>query len=197
MGRCGTKFTCTQEDIEPDIITIAKGLGAGYQPIGATLLSKQINDAIEVGSEYFQHGHTYLSHPMVCAAAMAVQQEIDTHQLLDNVNIQGTALKQSLKTVFNNHPHIGDIRGRGLFIGIEFVEDKHSKKPFPSDFALHAHLKKAAMDEGLMIYPGYGTLDGRQGHHVLMAPPFIIEAQHINEIVEKFTKALDQTLTKQ
>ena len=197
MGRCGTKFTCEQDDIEPDIITIAKGLGAGYQPIGATLLSKQINDAIESGSGYFQHGHTYLSHPMVCAAALAVQQEIDTHHLLDNINIQGAALKQSLETVFSEHPHIGDIRGRGLFIGIEFVEDKQSKKPFSTEFALHAHLKKAAMDEGLMIYPGYGTLDGHRGHHVLFAPPFIIETQHIDEIVEKFAKALDQALTKQ
>lgn len=196
MGRCGTRFTCTQEDIEPDIITIAKGLGAGYQPIGATLLSKQINDAIESGSGGFQHGHTYLSHPMVCAAALAVQQEIDTHKLLDNVNIQGAALKQKLVETFSNHPNIGDIRGRGLFIGIEFVEDKNSKKPFPVTFALHAHLKKAAMDEGLMIYPGCGTIDGKQGHHVLIAPPFIIKPQHIDEIVDKFTQALDHTLVQ-
>lgn len=194
MGRCGTKFACTEEGIEPDIITIAKGLGGGYQPIGATLLSKEINDAIEKGSAFFQHGHTYLSHPAVCAAALAVQNEIDSHQLLDNVRQRGRQLKSALQDAFGSHPHIGDIRGRGLFIGIEFVENKTSKEPFPVSFTLHSLLKKAAMDAGLMIYPMSGTIDGQHGHHALIAPSFIIEDNHIDEIIEKFNRALVQTI---
>jgi adenosylmethionine-8-amino-7-oxononanoate aminotransferase len=196
MGRCGTKFTCTQEGIEPDIITVAKGLGGGYQPVGATLLSQQINDAIISGSGFFQHGHTYISHPSVCAAALAVQQEIDDHALLDNVNRQGQRLIAALRTKFGGHPHVGDIRGRGLFIGIEFVEEKSSKQAFPPEFALHTHLKSAAMQAGLMVYPGAGTIDGRHGHHVLIAPSFIIEDQHIVEIIEKFDHALTVALAK-
>ncbi len=194
MGRCGTKYTCTQENFSPDIITIAKGLGGGYQPIGATLLSKKINDAISSGSGFFQHGHTYLAHPCVCAAALAVQQEIDAHSLIDNVNQQGNKLIEALRSVYAAHPNIGDIRGRGLFIGIEFVEDKISKKPFSPSFALHTHLKKAAMEAGLMIYPGAGTIDGRHGHHALIAPSFIFEDQHIDEFLEKFDVALNGAL---
>lgn len=197
MGRCGTKFTCTEEGIEPDIITIAKGLGGGYQPIGATLLSRTINTAIENGSAFFQHGHTYLSHPTVCAAALAVQQEIDNHQLLDNVRLRGKQLKSALQEAFGDHPNVGDIRGRGLFIGIEFVKNKASKEPFPVSFALHSNLKKAAMDAGLMIYPSSGTIDGQHGHHALIAPSFIIDEQHIDEIIDKFDRALSQTIPTQ
>lgn len=196
MGRCGTKFTCEQDGIEPDIITIAKGLGAGYQPIGAALLSKQINHVIESGSGYFQHGHTYLSHPVVCAAALAVQQQIDSLGLLDNVKHRGAQLKQALKDEFAEDPHIGDIRGRGLFIGIEFVEDKQNKSPLPPEFSLHTHIRNAAMNEGLMVYPMYGTIDGKHGHHVLIAPPFIIEDQHVTEIVAKLRRALDSAFAE-
>ncbi len=196
MGRCGTRFTSTQEGIAPDLITIAKGLGGGYQPIGATLLSKQIDDAISSGSGFFQHGHTYLSHPTVCAAALAVQQEIDTHSLLDNVNRQGNKLIGALRSRYATHPKVGDIRGRGLFIGIEFVQDKISKKPFSPTFALHSYLKTAAMEAGLMIYPGAGTIDGKHGHHVLIAPSFIFEDQHIDEFLDKFDIALNAALNK-
>lgn len=190
MGRCGAWFTFTQENIQADIITIAKGLGAGYQPIGATLLSKQINEAIETGSGYFQHGHTYLAHPSVCAAALAVQHEIDQHNLLDNVQCQGKRLMNALSTSLKDHPYVGDIRGRGLFIGIEFVKDKTTKAPFPSSFPLHTHLKQTAMQQGLMVLPMSGTIDGQHGHHVMIAPPFILENKHIDEIIEKLTQAL-------
>lgn len=194
MGRCGTKFTSTQEGIEPDIITVAKGLGGGYQPIGATLLSKKINEVIVSGSGFFQHGHTYLSHPSVCAAALAVQQEIDRHALLENVRQQGDSLRSALKERYADHPHVGDIRGRGLFLGIELVKERESKTPFAPDFALHTLIKKAAMDAGLMVYPTAGTIDGRRGHHVLLAPAFIINEHHVEEIVEKFDIALNAAL---
>ena len=194
MGRCGTKFTSTQENIEPDLITIAKGLGGGYQPIGATLLSKRINDAISTGSCFFQHGHTYLSHPAVCAAALAVQQEIDSNHLLENVKRQGENLIEALKSKYKEHPNVGDIRGRGLFIGVEFVEERTDKTPFSPDIALHSYLKKAAMEAGLMIYPGAGTIDGRYGHHALIAPSFIFEDRHVDEFIEKFDLALGAAL---
>lgn len=197
MGRCGTKYTCTEEDIDPDIITIAKGLGGGYQPIGAALLSKTINDAIENGSAFFQHGHTYLSHPTVCAAALAVQNEIDSRQLLENVRLRGNQLKSALQDAFGDYPYVGDIRGRGLFIGIEFVKDKAEKEPFPVSFPLHSLLKKAAMDAGLMIYPSSGTIDGQRGHHALIAPSFIIQDTHIDEIIEKLNQALTKTIPTQ
>ncbi len=194
MGRCGTKFTSAQESIEPDLITIAKGLGGGYQPIGATLLSKKINDAISSGSGFFQHGHTYLSHPAVCAAALAVQQEIDSNHLLENVQRQGENLIEALRSKYKEHPNVGDIRGRGLFIGVEFVEDKPGKTPFSPDIPLHSYLKKAAMEAGLMIYPGAGTIDGRHGHHALIAPSFIFEDGHVDEFIVKFDLALSATL---
>ncbi len=195
MGRCGSKFTIAQDGIEPDLITIAKGLGAGYQPIGAVVLSQKINEIIASGSGFFQHGHTYLSHPAVCAAALAVQDEIDRLALLDNVKQRGVQLRHALRDKYRDHPHVGDIRGRGLFIGIEFVEDRDSKKPFPPEFSLNTVLKQAAMDAGLMLYPSAGTIDGRHGHHALLAPSFIIQDQHVEEIIDKFDLALGVALT--
>ena len=140
------------------------------------------------------HSHTYLSHPSVCAAALAVQEEIDRQKLLDNVKLQGAHLLEALRTKYADHEHVGDVRGRGLFIGIEFVEDRSTKTPFSPGFSLNTILKRQAMDAGLMIYPMSGTIDGRLGHHALLAPPFIIEDQHVDEIVEKFDLALSKTL---
>ncbi len=194
MGRVGSRFACEQEGITGDIITLAKGLGGGYQPIGATLISGQISDAIEYGSGFFQHGHTYISHPCVTAGALAVQNEIDDQNWLENVRIQGAALKAALHAELDSHPHVGDIRGRGLFLGVELVEDRASKKPFPVDFPLHALIKKNAMALGLMVYPMPGTIDGQNGHHVLIAPPFIIQPNHIDEIVSKLTQAVDTSI---
>lgn len=195
MGRTGTHFAIEQEQVQADIITIAKGLGGGYQPIGATLISKGISEAIKVGTGFFQHGHTYICHPTVSAAALAVQNEISEQRWLDNVSAQSNYLQTSLHAAFDTHPHIGDIRGRGLFLGIEFVKDKTTKQPFSPDSKLHFKLKQCAMEAGLLIYPMPGTIDGRHGHHILLAPPFIINEAHCDEIVAKlqvtFTHALE------
>ncbi len=194
MGRTGSLFACMQEDITPDILTIAKGLGAGYQAIGAMLISEKIYSAITDGSGFFQHGHTYLSHPMACAAALAVQKEIEENDLIDNVNNMGKKLQESLLKNFANHPNIGDIRGRGLFWGLELVADCTTKKPFDHNLQIHNAIKKQAMSEGLICYPSGGTIDGKNGNHILLAPPFIINEGHISEIVEKLGNALDKVI---
>src|SRR5882672_43417 len=194
MGRTGTLHACEQEGIAPDLMTIAKGLGGGYEPIGAVLLSKNIYDAFANGSGFFQHGHTYMGHPLACAAALAVQETIRRDNLLANVREMGTLLRRRLGERFGNHAHVGDIRGRGLFQAIELVEDRLTKAPFDPARKLHAKVKKAAMTRGLMVYPMGGTIDGQKGDHVLLAPPFIVTADQIDEIVDRLGNALDDAL---
>ena len=194
MGRTGSLYACDQEGVAPDILTIAKGLGAGYQPIGAMLCSDRIYQAIENGSGFFQHGHTYLGHPVACAAAHAVVKKIMDRRMLDRVLAQGVRLHKALLDKFGEHPNVGDIRGRGLFFGLEFVRDRDSKAPFPQQLAFHKNFKRIAFEAGLICYPMGGTIDGQQGDHVLLAPPFIIEVGHIDEIVDKLDKALKTTL---
>ena len=175
-------------------MTIAKGLGAGYQPIGAMLCTDTIYQAIEQGSGFFQHGHTYLGHPVACAAAHAVVKKIMDRRMMERVLAQGIRLHKALIDKFGEHPSIGDIRGRGLFIGLEFVRERDGKAPFPPQFGLHKKFKAAALDAGLICYPMGGTIDGQQGDHVLLAPPFIIDDEHIDEIVAKIDTALKATL---
>ncbi|GLQ05791.1 adenosylmethionine-8-amino-7-oxononanoate aminotransferase [Sneathiella chinensis] len=193
MGRTGTLFACEQEGVAPDILVTAKGLGAGYQPIGAMLVSDRIYQTIRNGSGFFQHGHTYMGHPVACAASLAVQTYVEDNNLLENVRLQGAALKNALEATFGQHPFIGDIRGRGLFLGLEIVEDKETKAPFDPARKINAKVKAAAMDAGLMCYPMGGTIDGQRGDHVLLAPPFIIEASHVDEIVSKLAQAFQST----
>lgn len=194
MGRTGTLHACEQEGIAPDLMTIAKGLGGGYQPIGAVLLGKHIYDAFANGSGFFQHGHTYMAHPMACAAGLAVQETIRRDNLLANVQSMGALLQRRLGERFGNHPHVGDIRGRGLFQAVELVEDRSTKAPFDPARKPHAKVKKAAMARGLMVYPMGGTIDGQRGDHVLLAPPFIVTADQIGEIVDRLGSAIDDAL---
>lgn len=196
MGRTGTLFACDQEDIQPDMIAIAKGLGAGYQPIAALLVSGDIYDTIRDGSGFFQHGHTYMGHPTACAAALAVQKVIREEDLLTNVRIQGEHLADALQRQLGEHPHVGDIRGRGLFRGLELVADRASKEPFDPALRLAAAVKRRGMEHGLMCYPMSGTIDGRLGDHILIAPPFIINERHIEELIDKLTRALDAAITE-
>ncbi|TIL88721.1 MAG: aspartate aminotransferase family protein [Mesorhizobium sp.] len=191
MGRTGTLHACEQDGVAPDLMTIAKGLGGGYQPIGAVLLSRRIFDAFAEGSGFFQHGHTYMCHPMACAAALAVQEVIARDDLLVNVRAMGEHLSRRLGERFGNHAHIGDIRGRGLFMGIELVEDRSTKAPFEPKRKLNAKIKREAMARGLLVYPAGGTIDGVRGDHVLLAPPFIIDAAAIDAVVERLGDAID------
>lgn len=194
MGRTGHLFACEEDGIAPDILTIAKGLGAGYQPIGATLASDRIYDAIVGGTGFFQHGHTYIGHATACAAALEVQRVIAEEGLLDNVRERGEQLRAQLRERFADHQAVGDVRGRGLFVGVEFVADRGTKQPFDPSLRLHAALRREAMARGLMVYPMGGTVDGRQGDHVLLAPPFICSAEQIDIIVERLAQSLDAAL---
>ncbi len=194
MGRTGTRYACEQEGVAPDLLTCAKGLGAGYQPLGAVLVGEHIYRAIAEGSGHFQHGFTYIGHPTACAAALAVQRTIEAEGLLDNVATQGRALREALEARFGNHGRIGDIRGRGLFLGLELVEDRASKEPPDPADGLPGRIKRAAMSRGLICYPGGGTIDGRRGVHVLLAPPFIIGEDHVTEIVDKLAATLEAAL---
>jgi adenosylmethionine-8-amino-7-oxononanoate aminotransferase len=196
MGRTGTLHAVEQEGVVPDLMAIAKGLGGGYQPIGAVLVQQRIIDALERGSGFFQHGHTYMGHPLACAAGLAVQETIRRDNLLANVATQGALLRRRLGERFGNHPHVGDIRGRGLFQAIELVEERSTKTPFDPARKLHARIKKAAMARGLMVYPMGGTIDGTQGDHVLLAPPFIVTEEQIGEIVDRLGSALDDALAQ-
>jgi hypothetical protein len=191
LGRTGTLHACEQDGVAPDLLVVAKGLAAGYAPIGAVLLSERIFDAFSQGSGAFQHGHTYLGHPLACAAALAVQRVIRHEHLLDNVQARGQQLQQALAARFAGHAHIGDLRGRGLFWGVELVTERESKTPFDPGLRLHARIKSEAMQRGLMVYPMGGTVDGRSGDHVLLAPPFICTATDIDAIVERLGDAVD------
>ena len=194
MGRTGSLYACEQDGIAPDLLTIAKGLGGGYQPIGATLLSAKIYEAFAQGSGFFQHGHTYMGHPMAAAAGLAVQKVIRRDNLLANVQAMGAELRTQLHAAFGQHAHVGDIRGRGLFQAIELVADRQTKTPFDPARKLHARIKSEAMARGLMVYPMGGTIDGVRGDHVLLAPPFIVTPSDVTEIVGRLSEAVDAAL---
>ena len=194
MGRTGYLFACEEDGVVPDIVTIAKGLGAGYQPIGAMLSTRRIYDAIVGGSGFFQHGHTYIGHATACAAALAVQRTIAEDNLLANVLARGEQLRARLREALGDHPNLGDIRGRGLFVGVEFVADCDSKATLDPALKTHARLKAAAVQNGLLVYPMGGTVDGVHGDHVLFAPPFICTPQDIDRIVERFAAAVQAVL---
>jgi adenosylmethionine-8-amino-7-oxononanoate aminotransferase len=194
MGRTGHLFACEADGIAPDIACIAKGLGAGYQPIGAMLCTAAIHDAIAHGSGAFQHGHTYMGHPMAAAGAHAVISAIIDRGLLPRVREQGAKLDEALRSAFGQHPHIGDIRGRGLFRALEIVEDRETKAPFDPARKTHAKVKQAAFDAGLICYPMGGTIDGQRGDHVLIAPPFIVEDAQIGELVDKLGTAFAEAI---
>ncbi len=194
MGRTGSLFACDQDGVSPDILCIAKGLGAGYQPIGAMLCSRQIYETIENGTGFFQHGHTYLGHPTAAAAGVAVVNAMLDRQLIPRVKTQGDKLAAALQAQFGQHPHVGDIRGRGLFQGIELVADRESKTPFDPSRKIAGRIKAAAFEAGMICYPMSGTIDGQTGDHVLLAPPFIISDDQIDELVQKLSGAVETAL---
>jgi len=194
MGRTGTLYAVEQEGVTPDLITIAKGLGGGYQPIGAVMAQQRVVGAMQQGSGFFQHGHTYLGHAVACAASLAVQDVIRRDGLLARVREQGAGLRARLEHALGAHPHVGDIRGRGLFMGVELVRDRASKQTFDPALSLHARIKREAMARGLMVYPMGGTIDGRQGDHVLLAPPFIVTEDELDQLTERLAGAIDAAI---
>jgi adenosylmethionine-8-amino-7-oxononanoate aminotransferase len=194
MGRCGTMYAIEQEGVAPDIVTIAKGLGAGYQPIGAVLAQGGLVDQLRQRSGAFQHGHTYIGHPVAAAAALAVQKVIERDDLLAQVRMRGESLRRMLIDAFGAHQHVGDIRGRGLFMALELVRERATKEPFAPERKLHAAIKAQAMERGLMVYPMGGTIDGQSGDHILLAPPFIASEAELGEIVARLADAVNAAL---
>jgi hypothetical protein len=193
-GRTGYLFTSEFTGIKPDLITLAKGIGAGYQPLAATVISTKIYETILNGSGAFSHGHTYISHPCATAAGVAVLKEIEENNLLANVQKMGKLLKNKLKEKFSSHPYVGDIRGKGLFLSIELVKDKKTKEPFDPTLKLFAQIKQTAKEFGLLCYPMGGTNFGKNGDHILLAPPFIINELQINELIDKLDNAITKSL---
>ncbi len=196
MGRTGSMHACDQEDVVPDLLCVAKGLGGGYQPIGAVMAQHTLVNAFETGSGLFQHGHTYLGHPVACAAALAVQQVIQRDGLLGAVRRQGNGLASRLHARFADHPNVGDLRGRGLFFGVELVADRETKTPFDPAIKLHARIKKQAMSAGLMVYPMGGTIDGQRGDHILLAPPFIVSDDELDMITDRLALAVNSAIAE-
>ena len=196
MGRTGTLYACEQDGIAPDLLTCAKGLGAGYQAIGACLVSGKIYESVSAGTGFFQHGFTYIGHPTSCAAGLAVQQTIEREGLLENVRDKGEMLRERLGERFGNHRHVADIRGRGLFVGVELVADRGTLEPFSPAAKLNGRIKSQAMARGLMCYPNGGTLDGARGDHVLLAPPFIVTEAHVDSIIDILGQSIDAAIAE-
>jgi adenosylmethionine-8-amino-7-oxononanoate aminotransferase len=194
MGRTGRRYACEDEGIAPDFIALAKGLSAGYLPLGALLIADKVHRAIEAGSNVVMHQHTYMGHALSCAAALAVQNEVRERDLLSNVRRMGSVLKSALSEQFGNHPHVGDIRGRGLFLALELVEDRETKEPFEAARGLAERVRVRAMENGLICYPMGGVVDGKRGDIVMISPPFIIEESHVFELTEKLGRTLDEVL---
>ena len=196
MGRTGTMHACEQDGIAPDLMTIAKGMGGGFQAIGAVLVAKKVHDPITNGSGLFMHGHTYMAHPVACAAGFAVVKTIKEEGLVERVRVQGTKLRQRMEARFGNHPHVGDVRGRGLFQAIELVEDRSTKEAFDPKLALHDRIKVECMERGLLAYPMPGTIDGKRGNHMILAPPYIVTDADIDTIVDRLGDSVDAALAK-
>ena len=195
MGRTGRLFACEEESLRPDMLCIAKGLGAGYQPIGAMLCSAEIYETVAAGSGFFQHGHTYLGHPVAAAAGLAVTRELLERDLVGRARELSPRMEGALRAALAQHPHVGDIRGRGLFWGVELVADRETKTPFDPSRGLATRIKTAAFDAGLICYPMPGTRDGIRGDHVLLAPPFVMEDGDADLIAERLAEAVDAAIS--
>lgn len=193
-GRTGSFLSCEQDGVVPDIATLGKGLGAGYQPIGAVICTSEVYGAVANGSGALKHGQTYNAHPVGCAAALAVQRVIRDEGLLKRVRVAGERLRTSLADRLGNHPHVGDIRGRGLLIGLELVADRATKAPFDADLVIQQRAKSDAFGRGLLIYPSGGTVDGRSGDHILLAPPYNVTDSELDMIVDLLAETVSAVL---
>ena len=193
MGRTGKPFTVEYWGVEPDLILVGKGIASGYAPLGAVLVSSRVADAFAKGSGAFQHGFTYQAHPVATAAGNAVFDYLETHKLFERVQPAGENLKSVLAPLLQ-HPHVGDIRGLGLLLGIEFVKDKSTRAPFPKSENMAEKVRQAALARNVLTYPTQGCVDGINGDHILLAPPFIITPQESALIAAALRDAVAEVL---
>ncbi|UVK48663.1 aspartate aminotransferase family protein (plasmid) [Mesorhizobium sp. AR07] len=196
LGRTGTLHACEQDGVAPDFLTFAKGIAAGYQPIGATMVNQRVYDAIVSGSGTFKGGYTYSGHATACAAAIAVQKFLRAPGFLDQVKAMGSVLAQRLQDRFAQHPHVGDIRGRGMLMTVELVEDRSTKAPFAASHGLSSRIYQNAQARGLITHALSGTIDGYVGDHVVICPPLIASGEHIETIVGLLGEAIDAALVE-
>ncbi|KAF4447147.1 hypothetical protein F53441_9292 [Fusarium austroafricanum] len=196
MGRTGTLHAWEQEGVVPDLQTVAKGLGAGYMPVGALLVGNKVTDALTQGSGAFSHSQTYQGHPLACAAAYAVQSVMKEDNMLQNVQDMGKVLGAKLKERLSAHKNVGDIRGRGLYWGLEFVRDKETKEPFALSEQIAGKLHKTGLgaDHGVSLIPATGNIDGIRGDMVIVSPPFTITKEEIEMLVDKVEKVVTSVL---
>lgn len=195
-GRTGSFLACEQDGVTPDLVTLAKGLAAGYQPLGAVLCSQKVYEAFESGSGAFIHGHTYNAHAIACAAAVAVQRVIREEGLLPHVAEAGRRLRARLAERFVRHPFVGDVRGRGLLLAVELVRGRETREPFAPGLKVHNRVRTAAFERGLLVYPGGGTIDGHRGDHILLAPPYNVTNAELDVIVDRLAQAMDAAIAE-
>jgi adenosylmethionine-8-amino-7-oxononanoate aminotransferase len=192
LGRTGKKWGLDHWDSTSDIIATAKGLAGGYLPLGATIASDKVFEGF---GEPFAHGHTYGSHPVVCAAGLAVLEYMEKHNLVERSRVIGEYFHQQLEPLYE-HPSVGDIRGKGIFAGIEFVKDKESKEPFNPSIKFNGRVVEQCYENGLLVYPGTGTVDGVRGDHIQVAPPLVVNKEEIDEIVMLLDKSISEVQDK-
>jgi adenosylmethionine-8-amino-7-oxononanoate aminotransferase len=191
MGRTGKPFAVEHWSLEPDIILTGKGIASGYAPLGAVLVSRRVVEVFERGSGAFQHGFTYQAHPVATAAGNAVLDYIEKHNLFARVAPVGEALRAALAPLAS-HKNVGDIRGLGLLLGVEFVKDKATREPFPKEENIAERIRQAALAESVLTYPTQGCVDGLRGDHILLAPPFIVNEEECHTIGRAIAAALDK-----
>ncbi|MFB6466123.1 aspartate aminotransferase family protein [Cytobacillus sp. Hz8] len=191
-GRTGTMLACEHWDVVPDLATLGKGMGAGYTPIAATLVSDHVMEPILKGSKSIMSGHTLSANPQTCAVSLAVLKYLEEHQLFQGVEEKGAHLSIKLKGLQKKYPFIGDVRGKGLLLGLEFVEDAETKHPFARELQVTQTIIKIAQTHGLLLYPAGAGLDGTNGDAILIAPPLTITHQEIDELIQLFSMTLGE-----
>jgi adenosylmethionine-8-amino-7-oxononanoate aminotransferase len=190
FGRAGLWFAITAWGVEPDIITMAKGAGGGYFPLSIVAVKTEDVKTIRAGQGDFVHGGTFSHHPVGAAVGLAVLRYLQEHHLVEASRVQGEKLRQKLRAALGDHPHIGDIRGQGLMWGLEFVADRTTKQPFPAGRGVAKKIGDAAFERGLIVYPSSGNADGLAGDQVMIAPPFIVTDEQLDEIVGLLEQAI-------
>ena len=193
MGRTGKAFAVDHWNVEPDLILVGKGVASGYAPLGAVLISASVAEVFAKGSGAFQHGFTYQAHPVSTAAGNAVLDFLETHRLFEQVTMASEGLREALKPL-EALPHVGEVRGMGLLLGIEFVKDKNTREPFAKALNIAEKVRQAALQKNVLTYPSQGCVDGMRGDHVLLAPPFTISAEECSQIAQALQYAVAQTL---
>jgi adenosylmethionine-8-amino-7-oxononanoate aminotransferase len=196
-GRCGTWRALEHDGVLADIMAIGKGLAGGYIPLAATILRRQIGDSIISAHGAILTGHTYSGHTAACAAGLAVQRIIERESLVSHVRRRGHTLLAELRAALGHIDEVGDVRGRGFFIGIELVRERATREPFPAERGLSHAIGRRAFEDGLICYPCSGNVAGVGGDTLIVAPPFNASDNELSELIEKLTLALERTLAQE